>query len=171
MDWKPTALLWRSATHSVPPLHSPIQVANSPGSRVQIVSAHKTRARPTQPLPQWGQLPNQRPVQGRLRPTNPPTPPLALGLGAAPHDHLSAAGIRRAPRHQQQSPHPHGRGVPKERTPVRGVPLGVAGLLDTWPVGIHLSTVWHTPALDWMNSLSHTHCDVVLEWPVDRCWR
>nr|XP_029511319.1 serine/threonine-protein kinase 33-like isoform X1 [Oncorhynchus nerka]XP_029511320.1 serine/threonine-protein kinase 33-like isoform X1 [Oncorhynchus nerka] len=107
------------------------QVANSPGSRVQIVSAHRTRARPTQPLPQWGQLPNQRPVQGRQRPTNPPTPPLALGLGAAPHDHLSAAGIRRAPRHQQQSPHPHGRGVPKERTPVRGVPLGVAGLLDT----------------------------------------
>ncbi|XP_029577012.1 serine/threonine-protein kinase 33 isoform X3 [Salmo trutta] len=107
------------------------QVANSPGSRVQIVSAHRTRARPAQPLPQWGQLPNQWPVQGRQRPTNPPTPLLALDLGAAPHDHLSAAGIRRAPRHQQQSPHPHGRGVPKERTPVRGVPLGVAGLLDT----------------------------------------
>ncbi|XP_071256036.1 serine/threonine-protein kinase 33-like isoform X1 [Salvelinus alpinus] len=107
------------------------QVANSPGSRVQIVSAHRTRARPAQPLPQWGQLPNQRPVQGRQRPTNPPTPPLALGLGAAPHDHLSAAGIRRAPRHQQQSPHPHGRGVPKERNPVRAVLLGVAGLLDT----------------------------------------
>ncbi|XP_064837598.1 serine/threonine-protein kinase 33-like isoform X3 [Oncorhynchus masou masou] len=106
------------------------QVANSPGSRVQIVSAHRTRVRPTQPLPQWGQLPNQRPVQGRQRPTNPSTHPLALGLGAAPHDHLSAAGIRRA-RHQQQSPHSHGRGVPKERTPVRGVPLGVAGLLDT----------------------------------------
>uniref|UniRef100_A0A4W5KSQ8 Serine/threonine-protein kinase 33 n=1 Tax=Hucho hucho TaxID=62062 RepID=A0A4W5KSQ8_9TELE len=45
------------------------QVANSPGSRVQIVSAHRKRARPAQPLPQWGQLPNQWPVQGRQRPT------------------------------------------------------------------------------------------------------
>ncbi|XP_045545232.1 serine/threonine-protein kinase 33-like isoform X2 [Salmo salar] len=45
------------------------QVANSPGSRVQIVSAHRTRVRPAQPLPQWGQLPNQWLVQGRQRPT------------------------------------------------------------------------------------------------------
>ncbi|XP_045075963.1 serine/threonine-protein kinase 33 isoform X4 [Coregonus clupeaformis] len=107
------------------------QVAYSPGSRVQIVSAHRTRARPAQPHPQWGQLPNQRPVQGRQRPTNPPAPPLALGLGAAPHDHLSVAGLRRAPRYHQQSAQPHGHRVPKERTPVRGVPWGVAGLLDT----------------------------------------